>query len=373
MARITPESRIWLHRGVITSRHIVFSSAVKRDEYFASKRVNIGGTNRFTVVRDGSVRIEAGLEVVDECDYISFQNQPFDSRVYYGIITSRRYINNETTQITYSVDNFYTYMFDVDFSHCLIDRETISKENMDKAEDNPYRNDVYELQTPEPLPAGKDTEPYTYDIGTYNPQSPSYNRDAFYMLRGFSQTLNGAGIDNIVPVLLVSPLSKDADHQELTTWYDETVKEYKDGASTGFIAGFSSSLVKYDDSGHAESIGYVTPGHFYFNHYGINGTPINTAYSNNCDIFINFAPSLVDKLTKYNASSAIVAAYSIPALFLLMLTKWDSSDILGDFKPSLDLAQHDPKLARSPYSYARVISPAGDIKEYYYEKFANLI
>ncbi len=77
-----------------------------------------------------TLRIQAYAEDILSCNYLSFQNR--NGKRIYAFITSLNYINENTTEITYTVDLIQTYYYDVTLQPCLIEREHTSDDTMFK-------------------------------------------------------------------------------------------------------------------------------------------------------------------------------------------------------------------------------------------------
>ena len=174
---IQPGSTITLYSGVDigTDMQLAFSTQAKQTAYFTSK-IKKSYVN-CTIVKDkiGSLKVaikpvgQAGtgeITGVDlaESNYMSFVNPSFDNKVIYCYIVDYRYLNNETAEIMYMIDYWQTWMFDVTFQDMYIDREHLSASDWTKVEANPYRSDVPQMITAEPLPVSKSLEKPFYDI-----------------------------------------------------------------------------------------------------------------------------------------------------------------------------------------------------------------
>ena len=59
-----------------------------------------------------------------------FRNTSFGNKIFYAFITDVKYVNNETSLITYSIDNIQTYFFDVSFNASYVEREHSITDNI---------------------------------------------------------------------------------------------------------------------------------------------------------------------------------------------------------------------------------------------------
>lgn len=184
--KITPDTTITLYSGVDigTEQQLAFSSRAKQTAYFASKVKK--SYVKCTVVKNkiGVIKVaikpygQAGQGEITgtdlaSCNYMSFTNKTFDKidantdRVIYAYIVDYSYENNETALIQYVIDYWQTWCFDVTYHDMYIDREHLSLDEWNKIEANPYRSDVPQMVTAEPLPTPQGYEKPFYKIKWY--------------------------------------------------------------------------------------------------------------------------------------------------------------------------------------------------------------
>lgn len=84
--------------------------------------------NNCSVQRTGrSIRVEASINEMLECGYISWINTglPGDPITFYAWVTSVDYVNVNTVEISFEVDWIQTYLFEFSFDGCFIEREHV--------------------------------------------------------------------------------------------------------------------------------------------------------------------------------------------------------------------------------------------------------
>lgn len=157
MPQIAPTSTIELYSGVeiANGQQVVFASAAGQNAYFQA-RVAQSSVNCSYVRKTGSLKVEAPASTVANCNYIGFRNASFENRVFFARIVNWEYINNVTTEISYAIDYFQSYMFDVTYDNALIVREHLSETDFQKAAADPWDNSIYEFQTNENLAVSDD-------------------------------------------------------------------------------------------------------------------------------------------------------------------------------------------------------------------------
>lgn len=339
---IGQSSVINLYKGVeITDEHqVVFSSKTGQFNYFRGKRKS-QITNMSYVYRDGKLKISENMVVVASCNYISFNNPAFESRPIYARIVDYSYINNVTVEITYEVDWFQTYMFDVDIDDCIIDREHLSARDYANAVDNPYRDDIPELFTEEPLAVGKLLE-------------TNYVQDLSLNKGGYMEFPNASNLDTDPNIVILIAISESADTevgQTLLEVFDDGFDDYSVG---GWRDGFPKSYV----------FGWIDP----------TGTTAGAKYN-----------YILAKLTELGMSSSILGIYSLPK-YVFDYESVDGKEVSSSSISHTSLPADgytisinpnkmsvNPKLNRFPYSYIRATTPDNNSKEYYYENFMSVV
>ena len=84
---------------------ILFDSLTDQDTYFNSK-VKKRFTD-FTYVRQNkNVRLPIISDTIYECNYCRFKNVGYGDKWFYGFITSIQYVNNEVTEVGFTIDDF---------------------------------------------------------------------------------------------------------------------------------------------------------------------------------------------------------------------------------------------------------------------------
>lgn len=135
---IEPNSTIRLFHNVPLEpdyeNTILFESISDQTAYFsASSNHHLATLSNqyYQRVERGYCRIKRPIKDVLDCNYMCFKNTSFTEAYYdkwfYAFVTSVEYINNEVTQIQYSIDVMQTYMFDVELLESYVEREHVNK------------------------------------------------------------------------------------------------------------------------------------------------------------------------------------------------------------------------------------------------------
>lgn len=391
--RITPSSTINLYANVDneSDERLIFSTRAKQIEYFNTKRVR-QEVNCTVVRKSGALRVSAPMSIVCTCNYISFINPSFDNKEFYGYITNYEYVNNECTEITYQLDYWQSYMFDVTFQNMYIEREHLSQADFDKAETNPYDPTIFEFRTAETLPINKNLEKLTYTIGDNN-DTP----DGFKMSKALSsfvpaQNVVGAliklsnidleALDTVNPDVsrafaeyLIKVVEYNQDSLGFFYLPDEMGRYLNAKWSSLWPAGSTRSFRKY-----ALGDGWVTATNAQLNPF------FSSTYLPNCCYIYDqhgadqvdqngFMSELIKILTQYSALDSIIDIKAVPDYFMILAgTDTNSNEPVTFAQKTVKskISVTNKKLMRYPYSYMRVMAPNGDIKELQFERFANV-
>ena len=401
--KIIPQSEVKLYRGIETRRLLAFSSVENRDAYFAVHLYR--SFSDFTNVKHAvsKIRLEISGTEANVCNYISFKNPAFDNKIFYARIVDYEYINNECTEITFAINDWYTWCFDVTAGDMHIDREHLSVAEYDRSLENPFDPSIVDFQTDEPLPAPRAYEKKMYDVN--NVCDNTTVMDDVLLLKDANNVLSVAfdgrdtfGFENMMNnynVICFSDFNTIDDPYDFypTVAYDKIA----DSLSSGFFVASATHFVKGNDA----LVDRYNLDSNTFPHGADNMTTIGclpTRVNRGFNIFATLDPELfnevIDEITVNNAVSNIIGVYSIPETIFMAMINWaiDSSgnkimatgmnfdkfmlQVPKSYR--VDDGSGDPefikntKLCLSPYSFLRVITPTGDEKEYHYEDFKTV-
>ena len=399
---IQPNSTIALYSGVEISEgeQLVFSSKAKQTEYFDSKRalvVNDSTINKKT----GRLRVPGSFFIISTCNYMSFINPSLDNKVVFGRIIDYFYINNECAEVTYQIDFWQTWCFDVTFRSSYIEREHLSEADYQKSLVNPYDPTILEFKTSETLPVGKDIEKPYYTIGVN-----SATDDGVYCAASVENDLQLT--DNIGVLLIFSGVSlSNADSGQtpgsttssatfvnrlLKVIYDSvvwsgttiTTSNKKSNMSFYQISGSIASYINdhYTGAGgryaHASawdntSIGSLVP----MSNSRID-SPASYVYIDGADSDHNMLlTNLLEWFIDNHCEDALLGLYPISngmiaySAALTSQTPEETGAIAVQIPTAKSQQVTNKKLDLYPFSYYRLIAPNGDVKELRIEDFRS--
>ena len=124
---ITPQTNIRLLRGCPCDPEYIntlyFASATAQRDYFITlSKYNL---NSYTYQRYGKgiLRVQILADNLYDVNYMMFQNTAYGNKWFYAFVDNVEYINDNTTEIIYHIDEIQTWMFDWTFNQCFVERQ----------------------------------------------------------------------------------------------------------------------------------------------------------------------------------------------------------------------------------------------------------
>ena len=102
---------------------LTFASQQAQAAYFYSKAYKTLQNNTYQRVMMDKLRIQCSIAEAMACNYLFFSNNSHDNKTIYAFITGWEYVNEVTTEITYEIDPFQTFWFDLDIKSAFVERE----------------------------------------------------------------------------------------------------------------------------------------------------------------------------------------------------------------------------------------------------------
>lgn len=153
---IAPNSTVYLLSGVPCDKSYIhtlyFENKNEQYSYFYGKRVKIFTNVSYQRHSKNSIRLECLADDIYNVNYLMFQNTAYGDKWFYAFINNVEYVNNVTTEITYTIDIIQTWYFDYTLGTCFVERE------------HTLTDVVGENTVPEPVDAG---ETYIQDYNEF--------------------------------------------------------------------------------------------------------------------------------------------------------------------------------------------------------------
>lgn len=132
--QIEPNSEVRLLKGVPFSIDykdvILFANHNSQAEYFL-------GLTKFTeskvtyIRENGTIKVKHPKDALIDINYIMYKNSNFSDKWFYAFVTGISYVNPNTTLISFKLDYWNTYMFDVTIGKSFVEREHCQRWNSD--------------------------------------------------------------------------------------------------------------------------------------------------------------------------------------------------------------------------------------------------
>lgn len=363
MGLIKESSKVTLYSGVsiTTGLQIIFSSVDNQRAYFA-KHVKFGDImvkKNFSYLRKGGkLKLELPTSDVAQCDYLSFINPAFENKEFYAKIVNYEYVNNKVTEVTFAIDDFQTYMFDVNYEFGTIEREHLSEINYQKSLSNPYDPSIYEFQTEENLKVNKQMEEI-YDTFTEDKKNASV-----LIHPAINDDLGASNLNSCIILQLATFNESEFSDASLTTFksffdmYITTDGEIYEYNNEAIIPGFYKVGDKKANIGR----GYTLYMQFR-----------NFSYNELWEKKDRKIDDMLDWLTVQGLTGNIIGLYQCNKN--VWDTYVDPTGTTGSGYAAIAPRTYNvdnKKLLLSPYQYIRVYNNEGDCKEYQYEYFKNI-
>lgn len=110
---------------------ILFDSLADQDSYFKGKLKK--RFTDFTYVRQNkSVRLPIVADTIYECNYCRFKNVGYGDKWFYGFITNVQYVNNEVTEVDFTIDDIQTWLTEMVVGNSYVEREHVADDTIGK-------------------------------------------------------------------------------------------------------------------------------------------------------------------------------------------------------------------------------------------------
>lgn len=349
---IQPSSSVTLYRNVAISdgEQIAFSSEASQKAYFAARKV-VSLDNVTYVRRTGTIKMEWPTSTVSQCNYISFTNPAFENVTFYARIVDYNYINNVTTEISYAIDWFQSFMFKLQYDKCGILRQHLNQQGKQESDANPWKmtENTLELFTAEDLPVNQEL----LDRPTWQEGEDPGTSTGNTIVRGGTTRL---------PTLVLQIATFNS--SQIST-YPDFLKNFSMVINPdGTVSQHSDYFFQdYPDAGYT---GYIKRSYTIF---------IRDSEENDLNLKDKPIQDIFDWLEFNGLTSSVIGFY--------VMGRVDVKDMLNDLRtdnsglPEIDVPYPDAsqwvnkKLALYPYNYLRCRTVAGVEKEYKWELFGD--
>lgn len=125
--KIFPDTTLKILRGCPCDpdyeHTLYFDNKAKQQAYFSSiAKYNVPAMS-YQRTKRGRIRVQYKAEDLYECNYIMFQNSAFGNKWFYAFLDDVTYVNNITSEISYTVDVIQSWLFDITLQQTYVERE----------------------------------------------------------------------------------------------------------------------------------------------------------------------------------------------------------------------------------------------------------
>ena len=103
-----------------------FTSFANQFTWFNNRTQYLLTNNMYQRKSENIIRVDKALKDLTYCNYLLSVNQDDNTRYFYFIV-NKEYVNDYTTTLYLKLDVIQTYMLDLQFKECLIERQHINK------------------------------------------------------------------------------------------------------------------------------------------------------------------------------------------------------------------------------------------------------
>lgn len=136
MITITPQGSVYLCKTPLENDYkhqLTFTNATSQLNYFTSSSVLKHTCTDFTYIKkDNQIVVDYNIDSIIDCNYLYYKNTGFTTKYYYAFITNMEYVNENATRITFEIDVYQTYMFDIQYKKSFIEREHVNDDTIGK-------------------------------------------------------------------------------------------------------------------------------------------------------------------------------------------------------------------------------------------------
>lgn len=214
---------------ITPTNQIDFETVMEQEEYFNRRTVKTCYPCKYTA-RTGSIKVKGYVDSFDNCNY-GYYNNTYNgiSKTFYFWIVQKYAKSKNTTELVIQIDVFQTWLFDLTFKSCFIERMHVTDDSI-----------------------GVNTYPEDFELGDYIQGRSQYvddmKGDICYFI-GISEGDGGGVFGKKYSGLTYYYFPKVA-HEELSTFIQNLCNDGK-GDSIAYIFAFPMNMLKYSVIGNS--------------------------------------------------------------------------------------------------------------------------
>ena len=132
---ITPNTDVILLKcplEISQIHQLTFANATAQYNYFNSlTKLSVG--TAFTYQRkDGTIRVNQRYDDIVSYNYVMYRNDTYSTKWFYAFIEGMEYVNDGMTSIKIKTDVYQTWMFEMVYKSCFVEREHVNDDTIGK-------------------------------------------------------------------------------------------------------------------------------------------------------------------------------------------------------------------------------------------------
>lgn len=126
MGVVTPNGDMYLlYVDIDPANQLYFTSKTAQETFFQSKAVAGVAPADYTFIRkDEYVRVDRNADLLYNANYLMYRNTAHANRWFYAYIKEIKWLSDFSSAISFEVDPYQTWLWDISFRQSLIERET---------------------------------------------------------------------------------------------------------------------------------------------------------------------------------------------------------------------------------------------------------
>ena len=112
-----------------TNDTFYFADRAAQNAFFATKIVRTVPNCYYQRADINRTKVSLSYSVLYRCDYLSFINPDYENKRFYAFITGVNYIDDNTTEVLYVIDQVQTWLLDCNTPDCYIERMHSATDN----------------------------------------------------------------------------------------------------------------------------------------------------------------------------------------------------------------------------------------------------
>ena len=107
-----------------------FNNAQDQYNYFYNLPKNYIGDDFKYQRKDQLIRVDLIADELYQYNYVMYRNTNYSNKWFYAFIDKIEYVNDNCTYIYISTDTYQTWMFDLKYKPCFVEREHVNDDSI---------------------------------------------------------------------------------------------------------------------------------------------------------------------------------------------------------------------------------------------------